>query len=781
MRKTALIILCVAVITVLLSVSTSAAEFQVTYYKEEIYAGGILDMYAFTGGKGKEPITYKWQIDYGLGDGHWEDIQENEVYRGTKTDHLQFYSRMGSFDGWDAIPFQCVVTDAEGTVRYTPVIHMEIRPTSDLIPTLQRWGYGLFEPTVTNVSGLRTYDDVNYTAYAYSGDNLSFIAGSKAITDYDILTNSEVTLTREIWITENGHTTKAGDRATYTPYTVGTNAVTVEMKLRLAIGENDLGDYDTKTIRISTAKPTPVGTATVKSDCSLLRYTYNESQRLASVSKGTGVELLSKEGSYYKVYYNGFVGYIGTGLLNVQQSSYDPVIKDFELSVTAPVSGETPDFNCRVLTEGCGLYKTDPVNWINVETGEFMSRNDRFEENKAYKLVVWLEASSGYKFKIDASANPQLGAMINGNLPPFINRAYEQDPEQVIEVSYTFYAQKAPEHVCAPVLVSKVEPKCTESGHEEYYHCGCGVNYKDALGLNPVDINSWGIIPPIGHQEGNWSGNGTHHYKKCTVCNQVIAGTNAPHAGGSATCTQKAQCAVCKAAYGQAAGHRWSTDWIYKDEKGHAYQCTVCKAYDTVHPHIPGAEATDRDAQTCKECGYVIQPAKGHIHRLTKVEAREPTCTSVGNLSYYLCSDCGKSYSDKDGKILLTESILLPMVDHQSKIEWENDDMQHWKVCDRCEQQITETIHFHVANGNVCGVCGYAFGATEETEKVGDQTSKPTAESEQTEKTDESELTPHKADGTPAWSIGVMIGFICFGAAIVITVLVTKRKGGKSL
>ena len=120
--------------------------------------------------------------------------------------------------------------------------------------------------------------------------------------------------------------------------------MTVEIKLLLTIGKYDLGEFDSKTIKLSTSKPAVTGTTTTNTSCSLLRYTYNESQKLASIPKGATVEVLSKEGSYYQVFYNNMIGYVGASLLNMQQSSCDSVIKNVDVTIAEPVAGEKPAF-----------------------------------------------------------------------------------------------------------------------------------------------------------------------------------------------------------------------------------------------------------------------------------------------------------------------------------------------------------------------------------------------------------------------------------------------------
>ena len=442
MKKIIGYILCLAILAGVLALTASAAGFRLNYYYEEIYAGGIMDLYVFPDG-GKEPYTYQWQVDYGIGDGNWGDLEDNNNYSGTKTDHLKLRTNANhDYSGFEAIPFQCKVTDADGKVRYTPNIYMHIYKTESMINNLKNWDYGLYEPSISNVAGLYSSDDVNYTASAFAGSKINVFCGGNVADSKEILRHSEVKLTRDIHITENGHTTKSGDNTTYIPYTVGKDAVTIEIRMNMTIGDTDLGVFDKKIIKLNVVKPTTAATASVKSNCSLLRYTYNESQKLASIPKGTKVDILSKDGSYYQVFYNNMVGYVGTSLLDVQLPSYDPVIKNVDVTIPAPMAGWSPSYDCQILTDSCRLYSIDPVNWLDVSSGEFMTPNEKFREGQTYTLTVWIEAKSGYKFQVDASYNPKLTGSINVEGMPFIYKAYEQDPEQVIEFSYTFIAKK---------------------------------------------------------------------------------------------------------------------------------------------------------------------------------------------------------------------------------------------------------------------------------------------------------------------------------------------------
>lgn len=764
MKKMISLLLCCILLCGALPFSANAADFQVTCYYEEIYAGGIMDLYAFTGENGKKPFTYQWQAQ-GYG---WIDLEDNAAYSGTKTDHLQIHTKTGEYNDFSSIPFRCVVTDAEGTVRYTPNIYMVTYPTANLVPNLQRLGYELYEPTVTGTTGLKTSDYENYTAYAYAGSKLDILSGSTPL-QHDIFKNSEVSLTREIHITENGQTTKTSDHTSYIPYTVGT--VTVQIKLRLSIAGTDLGDYDAQTIRITTSKPNAISTAKTKSACSLLRYTYNESQKLASIPKGAAVEIVGKEGSYYQVFYNNMVGYVGSSLLDVQ-SGYDPIIKDVDINITAPVAGQKPATTCQVLTSGCTLYKTEPITWFDRTTNSSMGASDTFQRGHSYSVSIWLAAQSGYKFQTDASGKPKLTGSINGNLMPTVNKAYEQDPEQVIEYYYIFTnvqpGNSSQTHTCKPVLVPRVEPTCKQPGHEAYYLCQCGMQYADAAGTQAVNTSSWGVLPMVDHTPGGWQIDRYSHKKVCKTCGDTLV--SEAHSGGTATCAQKAKCKVCSFGYGDlGTDHKWSPTYLYQDANGHAWICADCKQNSEIMPHTPGPAATDDTPQICKDCGYILEPAKNHKHNLTKVPAKDATCTENGNLEYYTCDGCSDWFIKPDGTGKVTDkaSLTLTALGHFSD-QWQYDRDLHWQVCRVCNQVIENGKDVHQLEEEVCTVCGYQQGEPLPTE--------PEEPQQETPRESDDDITEPEKVKLPLWLLAVLVGIAAAGIGVLAALLIVKKK-----
>lgn len=767
MKKIISLLLCILMLSGVLAMPVSALSYYVSHYEEAIYAGGVVDLYAYPSVGDPEDYTYQWQYDAGFGDEHWYDIEENSNYSGTKTNHLRMYTSIGNYDSWEEIPFQCVVTASDGTVRHTDNIYMYIYPTDKLIPNMKNWGYGLYTPSITNVTDLYTKDDVNYTASTCAGTNLKVFCGSKPVDDKPILRKSEVALTTEIHITENGKTTVGGNSTSYIPYTVGKTQV--QIKEKLTIGGSDLGYFDTKTIDITVAKPQAISTGTAKSDCSLLRYTYNESQKLASIPKGTSLEIVGEEGSYYQVYYNGYVGYVGKTLLNSGAIATGKLITNVDVTIPKPVASQTPASTCTIDTTGCELYKTDPITWTDA-SGKLLKATDKFQEGQKYTVSIWVAAKSGYEFQTDAYGKPKLTGAINGDLPPFINKAYEQDPKEVIELTYTFAgAQKAPEATEPPKSTTPTEPSHT-------------------------------------HTVSDWRTTGAYHYKTCTSCGEFLEQED--HKGGTATCSVKGKCSVCGyeyieenenhtpdtskwiargemyhfhacrlcGAHCDTEDHRWSPTYLYQDTTGHAWICADCKAHSEVEKHNPGPAATETTPQTCKDCGYIIEPAKNHKHDLTKVPQTPATCMEEGNIEYYTCSGCSNRFADAAGTntIPADMSVAVGALGHTASDAWYQDGQFHWRTCSVCKAVLEETRMLHEMENEACTTCGYAdSGDLTNTEP---SPTEATVESTPIETTQKEQPSPKQEEAGISWLTAVLIGASTFGAAVTATVIILKKR-----
>ena len=180
------------------------------------------------------------------------------------------------------------------------------------------------------------------------------------------------------------------------------------------------------------------------------------------------------------------------------------------------------------------------------------------------------------------------------------------------------------------------------------------------------------------HQSNDWKSNETEHWQVCT-CGAVFH--KAEHSGGTATCTEKAKCAVCGAEYGDALGHDFTTSWTHDDNE-HWKQCSRCDKKDDVSPHT-----WDNGTITTA-----------------------PTCTKAGERTY-TCTECGA-----------TKIEPIPATGHSWKSEWTSDATHHWHECANESCDVTDNAgkngYAEHSGGKatctqnaVCEICKESYGS----------------------------------------------------------------------
>ena len=178
-------------------------------------------------------------------------------------------------------------------------------------------------------------------------------------------------------------------------------------------------------------------------------------------------------------------------------------------------------------------------------------------------------------------------------------------------------------------------------------------------------------------QSSKWESNDAQHWQVCS-CGAVFH--RADHNGGTATCTEKAVCAVCDTAYGTAPGHDFSDDWAHNADT-HWNPCSRCKAKKNEDAHV------------------------WDNGKITK----QPTCTTEGEKTY-TCTICS---------VTKTESVNAN--GHSWKSEWTSDATHHWhdcanETCDVADNSGKNGYAEHIGGTAtctekaVCEVCGTAYG-----------------------------------------------------------------------
>lgn len=107
-----------------------------------------------------------------------------------------------------------------------------------------------------------------------------------------------------------------------------------------------------------------------------------------------------------------------------------------------PKSGEHPDDDCNVLTEG--VYLNGKVTWTH-KTGknsyETMAYDDVFVEGETYKYSIWLktEFEKGFWFRTDAKGENIADVMVNGIIMGEDNICDTWDIDYIRNVEYEYY------------------------------------------------------------------------------------------------------------------------------------------------------------------------------------------------------------------------------------------------------------------------------------------------------------------------------------------------------
>ena len=265
-------------------------------------------------------------------------------------------------------------------------------------------------------------------------------------------------------------------------------------------------------------------------------------------------------------------------------------------------------------------------------------------------------------------------------------------------------------------LVPQQEPTCKQTGMRSHYKCSVCNKYFDEGKTEKTEAELTIPVNPNAHDFGAWIdevpatcvATGTKGHKDCNRCNRhydesgneitdLTILTNDNHdwnawvsngdgthtrtckrdnghkengtcSGGTATCTTKAVCEVCKTTYGDTAPHN-TTQYGGKDSSGHWDKCSTCDNKFNFEAHTPDREKADEtNPVKCTKCDFVITPA-GHYEHTADSEWHN---SADGKYHYHKCTQSGCS-------------VILDKADHSGGTA-------------TCE------------NKAVCSVCGLEYG-----------------------------------------------------------------------
>lgn len=197
--------------------------------------------------------------------------------------------------------------------------------------------------------------------------------------------------------------------------------------------------------------------------------------------------------------------------------------------------------------------------------------------------------------------------------------------------------------------------------------------------------------------------------------------TESKYIASGATCSTKAKyyvsCSICGGKSsetfesGSALGHNYSTSWS-NNASIHYHSCSRCGVKSDEAVHVPGAAATEKTAQTCTVCGYIIVPALGHTHKYSSDWSSDSTS------HWYACSGCevkkdeGAHVFDNACDTVCNTCGYEREITHAFKTEYASDAEGHWYECSVCGEKNEKVAHIAgpaatEEAAQTCTECGY--------------------------------------------------------------------------
>ena len=234
--------------------------------------------------------------------------------------------------------------------------------------------------------------------------------------------------------------------------------------------------------------------------------------------------------------------------------------------------------------------------------------------------------------------------------------------------------------------LNKVDAKaedCLNAGNIEYYVCDvCDKYFSDKDGKNEISAESV-VIPAKGHKgvlvpavAADCENDGNMAYYKCENCNKLFSDEACKNEISADSVIVKSHHNLDKVEAVLA-----SCD---KDGNIEYYVCSVCDKY-----------FSDKDGKNeiVDKASVVV---KSH-HSIDKVEAVEASCDKDGNIEYYVCLVCGKYFSDVDGKneIVDKSSVVVKAHHNLDKVEavsasCDKDGNIEYYVCSVCGKYFSD-------------------------------------------------------------------------------------------
>ena len=178
-----------------------------------------------------------------------------------------------------------------------------------------------------------------------------------------------------------------------------------------------------------------------------------------------------------------------------------------------------------------------------------------------------------------------------------------------------------------------------------YYSCVCGLKGEEAFEFGDA----------LGHTYSIWNSNGDGTHTRVCINDDTHTETE-ECSGGTATCTDRAECDVCGETYGELPTHTWNAGEVQTPatctENGvKKYTCATCQATRTEPITSTGHSwVGTRSCESGRSCSAngcnATEPALGHNY--VETSSTNADCTHAATVTN-TCTRCQDSYTNSIG------------------------------------------------------------------------------------------------------------------------------------
>ena len=261
------------------------------------------------------------------------------------------------------------------------------------------------------------------------------------------------------------------------------------------------------------------------------------------------------------------------------------------------------------------------------------------------------------------------------------------------------------------------------------FESDASVEIEHCASYGNVEANNWNTGGFVGYLEkGKIRNSVSYGNVKSTV-----AGWE-PKTGGFSGTNTKGNIQNCNAAGTVTGSHPTIAPggFIGYDNNGITAGCAFDKkknpslngvGADSGTPGSNQIKAADTTSLLSNICGSYLDG-----HTLSKVDRKEATHLTEGNIQYWVCANCGGYFSDASGANMITslDVVIAKSAEHTAdRTGWHSDADNHWNTCE-CGEKINQSGHSFTwvidkeatstekgSKHEQCTVCNYAKTAVE--------------------------------------------------------------------